>query len=399
MEINIHLEVFPASEGDSFLVSFDKSHILIDAGVHDTYQNFIKQRLTDLSKDMGKLDLLVITHIDEDHIEGAIQFLSENGINNSPMIIPIEQVWHNSYRHLQFTKEKHIGESESEIIKAIISNGKRESEHLNNESKDISAKQGSTFASLLLSGGYSWNKSFQGKAVNVDTMQSIQFPKFKINLLSPNTKKLDRLARKWEKELYKKKYNFVFSEDKIFDDAFEFGLLMGSEVEEEVQKPISKSSDSFEKLLEDGDVDKSVTNGSSIAFILEIENKKMLFLGDSHSDIVVEQLEKMDKDQNGRINFDLVKISHHGSSKNTNTKLLELISSSKYVVSTDGSKHGHPDLSTLAKIVHQSKDKEISIYCNYQTVNSQLIEQICERPEYNCKVVYPDNGSFHKIDI
>ncbi|GAB6992134.1 hypothetical protein JCM16418A_41850 [Paenibacillus pini] len=383
------------------MISIDKSHILIDAGVYDTYHNFIKQRLTVLAQNSGKLDLMVVTHVDQDHIQGAIELISENGISGSPLIIPIEQVWHNSYRHLQFSKAKHIGESEIEILRDIISNGKKHTEQRTNESEDISAKQGSTLAGLLLSRGYSWNKSFQGKAVNSDKSEPISFSNFTVTLLSPNTKKLEKLAEKWEKELLKKKYNFVFSAEEIFDDAFEFGLLTDSnEGGEDLQKPISKVSIQFKDLLSvDETTDKSATNGSSIAFILEAGNKKMLFLGDAHPDIVFEQLDNMEKDHNGRIVFDLVKISHHGSSNNTNTRILELIDCSKYVISTDGSKHGHPDLSTLAKIIQESKGEKIEIYCNYRTANSQFIEELVESLSYKCTIVYPDDSSVLRIEV
>ncbi|WP_138494377.1 hypothetical protein [Paenibacillus pinistramenti] len=108
----------------------------------------------------------------------------------------------------------------------MITAGKLSEHHSSNESKDISAKQGSTVAALLLSGGYCWNKSSQGEAINSDFQSSIPFANFTIKLLSPDSKKLSALSNKWEKELRKLKYNFSFTSDTIFDDALEFSLLM-----------------------------------------------------------------------------------------------------------------------------------------------------------------------------
>lgn len=394
--MSLTIEVFPASEGDSILISTEFSNVLIDAGLSETYHTSIKPRLEELARDFKKLDLLVVTHIDEDHIEGAIELLTENGESFDFRVIEILQVWHNSYRHLQFDKETKIGAAEKEILQGIISSGKKNVGRINNESKEISARQGSSLASLLLTGNYSWNESFLNKAVHSANEEKVQI---KINdilltLLSPDLDKLKRLETKWRRYLQQKKLNFVFSQEKIFDDAFEFALLNSDNISEEgVYKPISSVYPQFDDLItEEKTIDRSITNGSSIAFVMEVAGKKILFLGDAHLDIIIEQLKKMDRNENNRVNFDLVKVSHHGSAKNTSLELLKLINCSKFIISTDGKKHGHPDLSTLAKIIHESDGKPLEIYCNYQTDNSELIEKLIESRNYQCSFIYPESN-------
>lgn len=388
---SVKVEVFPAAEGDCFLISSKNSTILIDAGVYSTYHDFLKPRLKALSQSQGKLDLLVVTHIDRDHIEGVIELLKENGNSLNPSIIPIDQVWHNSYRHLQFTKQGHIGITETEILKSLITAGKL-SRHSNDESKDISAKQGSTLAALLLSGGYSWNDSFHGEAINSDLQSNIPFTNFTIRLLSPNSEKLSALSNTWKRELKKLKYNFSFTSDALFDDALEFSLLMkGEETTEHNIKSISKRTITFEDLVSVDDItDRSVTNGSSIAFILNIEGRNLLFLGDSHPDLIADQLQKITDEQGVPLHFDLVKISHHGSSKNTNTRLLDLIICTNYIISTDGTKHGHPDLSTLAKVINQSSSEKVYIYCNYHTENADYFTKSSIKPDCNYSFIFPN---------
>ena len=103
----IEIKMYPAKKGDAFLVSFGTKkeiNILIDMGFIDTYQNHIKHDLIELNQKGRSIDLLVITHIDQDHIQGAIKFFEENGSSNN--IIEVKEVWHNSYRHLQFDKNK-----------------------------------------------------------------------------------------------------------------------------------------------------------------------------------------------------------------------------------------------------------------------------------------------------
>ena len=106
--------------------------------------------------------------------------------------------------------------------------------------------------------------------------------------------------------------------------------------------------------------DKSIHNGSSISFILEIENKKLLFLADSFHTTILKSLNELYKNT---IDFDLVKLSHHGSKYNTSDKLLKKINCNKYIISTDGSIHSHPHKETLAKIIDNTPDSEL--YFNY----------------------------------
>lgn len=67
-------------------------HILIDGGYADTYYNYLKDILADLSAKGKRIQLLVITHIDADHIGGIQAFLRENGDADNPVIIGVDEV-------------------------------------------------------------------------------------------------------------------------------------------------------------------------------------------------------------------------------------------------------------------------------------------------------------------
>ena len=64
-----------------------------------------------------------------------------------------------------------------------------------------------------------------------------------------------------------------------------------------------------------------------------------------------------------------VKISHHGSKYNTSPKLLDLIDSQHFIISTGGSKsHKLPDREVIARILFHSKrnlNRKRTIYFNY----------------------------------
>ena len=63
----------------------------------------------------------------------------------------------------------------------------------------------------------------------------------------------------------------------------------------------------------------------------------------------------------------MTKISHHGSRKNTSNELLELIKCRKFLISTDGKQHYHPDKESLSRIIC-SQERPCLIF-NYDVYN------------------------------
>ena len=69
---------FPAEHGDSIMISVENEseyNILIDGGVTSTYRNYIKQEICRIINKGSRIDLVVCTHIDADHIGGLVQLL------------------------------------------------------------------------------------------------------------------------------------------------------------------------------------------------------------------------------------------------------------------------------------------------------------------------------------
>lgn len=75
----MRIELLPALNGDSILVEYTTDHfILIDGGYVDTYQKYLLPRLKEIAAGGGIIDLIVVSHIDGDHISGIIKFLEED---------------------------------------------------------------------------------------------------------------------------------------------------------------------------------------------------------------------------------------------------------------------------------------------------------------------------------
>lgn len=398
----IKIEMFRASKGDCFLISLienaDKKHILIDGGFYHTYENHLKNRLRELAVTGDRLSLVVVTHIDSDHIEGILQLLKENQSAQNPQIISIDEIWHNSYRHLQLDQKEELhtlNYKEKILLEDIIIQNNKLGLNTSNENNDISAEQGSSLASLIYKGKYNWNSQFDGMAVSTDNNRTIKLnEEIIVHLLSPNDKKLENLKSYWLGELQKQKYDFKLTNDKLFDDAYEFYLMSerneidGDENESISSKMVGKNLNEYLNKRET--TDSSPTNGSSISFIIEYKQKKMLFLGDSHPHIIKEELEKLLKGSEEKIFFDLIKISHHGSRRNTHKALLNIIDSNNFLISTNGETHKHPHNETIAQIVCRPTKDVRNLFFNYRQ-GEKAWDEYSNKDAYNYRVFYPNN--------
>ncbi|QNM88697.1 ComEC/Rec2 family competence protein [Aliarcobacter cryaerophilus] len=376
---------FEAENGDAFLIKFDNGqNILIDMGMPKTYENQIRKELIKLKESKQKIDLLIISHIDADHIGGAIKFLEENKNNE---IIEISEIWYNSYKHLQFEKAKvlKVKEDTSSILKSII----KQNQTINkiNGVQNISCKQGSSLASLICKYEYPWNTNFSCNEISIDNKQEVVMGNLKFIFLSPNEDKLQKLSKKWIQELSKNKYSFEISDEEIFDDAFEFYMKFLQDTDIKISSISSKKSLNFEELSKIEEKDNSVTNGSSLAFIIEYKDKKLLFLGDSHEDIVFDSLIKL-KDKDYDLKFDLMKVSHHGSNKNISNRLINLITCDKFLFSTDGLSHNHPNLEAIAKIVANNIEYKKELFFNYELDIFEKLDNIELKNKYNYEIKY-----------
>jgi glyoxylase-like metal-dependent hydrolase (beta-lactamase superfamily II) len=124
------LAVLPAGIGDALVIEYGTFgsiyRVLIDGGIGRT-GTAVKEYLGG----DAQLELLVVTHIDSDHIAGVLKLLH---VDNPP--VP-NDIWFNGYKHL-FPK------------KSLV---------------EMGAKQGEALTSLIKARGYPWNRSFKGKAV------------------------------------------------------------------------------------------------------------------------------------------------------------------------------------------------------------------------------------------
>jgi len=393
--MTVFVTTYPAKNGDCFLVSFgeteeDKKHLLIDCGYVNTFQAYLKNDLIKIGESGQSLEKLILTHIDADHIQGAIRLLKDN---NAEEFITIKEVWHNTYCHLNEQKEGEIDVKQKRILQQIIRRGYPQNQRKQGE-QGISAEQGTTVGALLLQGKYSWNSDFNNQAVCIEQKPKVGIsPDTNICLLSPDKQKLEKLKNLWSDELKRYGTNFNSGNSQLYDDAFEMLLSWEKEKVNVGPKQISATEETLEELLKTPlDEDDTATNGSSIAFILQVQNKKMLFLADAHPGLIVHSLNEYQKE--GIMIFDLIKVSHHGSFGNISHELLDKIDSERYIISTNGQKNNHPDKETIAHIIIRKTDFHRKLYFNYITANSKYFEREDWMKQYNYSIHYLDQQPY-----
>jgi hypothetical protein len=368
----IKVEVFNADRGDCILISCigDKvSNILIDFGIQATYTDCVKSRLEEINNLGQQLDLLVLTHVDDDHIGGAIPFIVDNGDSSSPKRIRVGDIWLNTYRHL--SHERVTGSIEQKVRGTIE---RQISLPVSDSGSNISATDGTKLAGLLYKYEYPWNVAFGGEAIKYSGSPIYINEEVKITVLTPTNEQLNNLQRDWLEILRRSFPEVILNDDKLLDDAALYAsrFLEDGHVIDDVE-PISKDPIEFDvgKFSED----PSVINASSITFILEFHDLRILFLADSPPSVILKQLQALypEMSPDEPLYFDAVKVSHHGSKRNTNIEIMKHISSNCFIFSACGT-YGHPHMETVSRILLNSPGDFIrNLFFNNETVTSRYL--------------------------
>lgn len=341
------IELLPAAYGDCILVTYGRGRyiyrMLIDAGTEPTWDGFLRARL----EPGATIELFVLTHIDADHIAGAIPFLQEG------TDVEIRDVWFNGWDHLP---------------------------------KDLlSARQGEVFSTLIRDRPLPWNAKFGGNAVQVS---ADELPEKKLRgglrltLLSPTRKKLGTLARKWKREI--ERHGLRPGDHRQYRQFLARHPTLSTNVPRLAAMPFRG--------------DTSAPNGSSIAFLAEYSGKAVLFAGDAHASVLTQSISRLLRERGeSRLRLDAFKVSHHGSRGNTNSKLLGMIDCPRYLISCNGAVHNLPDNETIGRIIHFGGASPELIF-NYHCKRTKAWDDEQLQSKYGYRADY-GNGGHYQLDL
>lgn len=338
------IEAFPAREGDCLLISYGKSpdalsRVLVDAG-HAATGRALATEL--LGRGIDRLELLVVTHVDADHIEGMLDFLE--AVSGR---IAVGDVWFNGWRHLQEGLEG-MGPAQGERLTAMIA-------------------------------ALPWNRAAAGRAVRVgDDGEPVELPTLPggmvMTVLSPDRRKLERMIPEWEKACARA------------------GLVPGGlRADGEPRRGLESLGTDLEALAamrtkDDG----AAANGTSIALLAEYGGRCVLLGADAHPDVLTRSLRQLGS--GGPLRVDLFKVPHHGSQANVTRDLLSAVDCRDFLVSTDGTKFDHPDEIAIARIV-TSRIDGVRLLFNYRQPRTAVWEQrIGSDPRHPFECVFPQTA-------
>jgi beta-lactamase superfamily II metal-dependent hydrolase len=331
----LRVELLQARLGDCIWLEYghgdDVNRILIDGGPVSTFES-IQKRLAKAPAGDRAFELIVLTHVDADHIEGLVRLFAEN-----PLPFTVDQVWFNGWRQMN---QAHglLGPLQGEFLSALLAD---------------------RAAGAWSASSPPWLVPNQGKLPTY-TLDS----GMKLTLLSPNPAKLDKMARKWKPAIQKQGF--------APGDLSAAWKALAKRKKFLPKKGLLGTTPNLDALLKKQFLsDSAVPNGSSIALLAEYEGKSVLLLADAHPDVVAGSVKRLCLERGtDRLAVDAVKVAHHGSKHNTSEALLKLLHSSRYLVSTNGDQFRHPDKECIARVLRVGKPSHL--YFNYETKYTKL---------------------------
>lgn len=359
------IHFLPALAGDCFVLEFiNKECIIIDCGYKSTYENYLKPLLLEL-KDKGcNVILLLITHTDKDHIEGAIEFIRDNGNSSSPNIIQVENVWYNGVINtLSFNPEIDTRSHDSSLYQQQRINHLLADciSQLPDRTGDISASNCLSFEELCLRNEYCVNSCFTDSIVfrtynsySEKQNSAIKIGGCMITVLSPTLDEIKNLSYALHYDMLKNLgVDYAISNDSKFVKLCELILELKTD-KANYEENISSNTGKIESWIGTSNlVPMNAVNKASIVIEIQFGELKMLFTGDSESALWYDLLDN---------EYDVIKISHHGTTK-PNIKMLESTKANIVLISTNGSSNNrHPEKETLARVI---KAGYRNIYFNY----------------------------------
>ncbi len=348
------IEMMPANEGDALWIEYgadgeEPRRILIDCGRKTAYRS-VRDRLKAAAAAGAPLtfELFVISHVDDDHIYGAVCLLGDDHLDPDR----VEDVWFNEWRHLNGEKVP--------------------------PSDALGPLKGEFFAGILRERRFNWNAEFCHRPIVVPADGPLPTCTLdggmQITLLSPTWPGLQRMRTKWYKDLtapdapdplqpgdWEKALEILETKSPLQPDALGDNWLdtwNPAKFHDYATAPFSE--------------DKTEANGSSIAMLAEYEGKSALLCGDAHPTALISSIDRLRKERGiaGRLPVDAVKLPHHGSARNTSDDLLSRIRCKKWMFSTNGGTHHHPDPEAVARIITAANNP--TLFFNFDSEESRV---------------------------
>jgi hypothetical protein len=373
----LKLIVVQAEYGDCMILQSsddtNSTSVLIDGGPSQTYEKNLKPTLDTILTNQN-LDLVILSHIDNDHVLGLLDLfeaIERERESGGSKVLKVNGLWHNSFSDLIKSNN-----DTNKLMRNLFSSKRFFSIENKNKITELPAlgalkgiSEGRDLMKLAKNLNISINSQFGGDPiVTEEDDKVIKLQNLKFSILGPTQKNLDKLKRIW--------------------DDWESSHLRAE----------STIDDDYKGLQA---LDSSITNLSSITFLVESEGKRMLFTGDGLGNDILESLSKRGLlDPRGRLHVDILKVPHHGSERNVSEEFFEAITADTYIISANG-RDDNPSFLTLKWIIESGKKyhRKVTIVATNKTENIKKALQDYDSKQFQYSFVFlKPNTDFLELD-
>ncbi len=382
----VKIKLIPAEYGECIVVSVGgkkQFNLLIDGGVAKTYQEYVKSEIQRIKILGQRINLMVCTHMDNDHISGLVQILKKTNYDL------VDNVWYNGFlqvvsRKFYSQKDNNYTDRDNKILETIISQGT-----IPDGEQEVGINEGMSMGVLVENRKIPLNEIVAGQAISTESVRNtIEIAKnVYISILGPSKENIIEVEEYWKKEMVSRNFMFRVSNKIKLMEAFEYQLERIKTQYLEERLNISEIDD-LEKYIGDlKEFDESIVNRSSISFILGYDNKKYLFLGDAVIDETT--LRNIENVVGVKYRFSAIKLPHHGSRYNITHEFICRYTADEYYCLTNSKKYDHPDLEVLATIL--CKDSHFKkVVFNYPIIKAYFLDKKEWKEKYNYEVIIGD---------
>jgi hypothetical protein len=351
------VELLPARHGDAILLGWgdDERHwMLVDGGPASAYGP-LTARLTEVARE-GHLELLVMTHIDGDHIEGVLRLCGDAGL-----ALDIRDIWFNGSGQL---------------------------------TDELGPLQGEMLSALVAERGVPLNSPFEGRAVAARPDAPLPVHELpgglRLTVLGPDLPTLARLRDNWWAACEEANLKFGSTKEAL-------ALLKSRKNLNPAESYLGESDLPDVQTLAStlGAKDYSLTNKSSIVLLAEYAEARVLLAGDATPGALRPALRRLLAErQLERLPLSAFKLPHHGSAANVTADVLALAPAGHYLFSSDGtSRSRHPDEAAVARVLAGARDS-VDLVFNYKTAQNQIwADERIAASGYRFTTRYPAEGS------
>jgi beta-lactamase superfamily II metal-dependent hydrolase len=351
------LEALRAAHGDCLILHYGEPgaprFLLIDGGPTGVYADALRPRLDQLAQRLpqdGKLplDVVMVSHMDDDHIRGILDLtdalLETRDVEPSPF--RVGTLWHNAF-------EDAVGATAAETVGAAVAEAPARIAAADGEAQSWDGRAEAVIASVPQARklrdnarGLGWkaNDGF-GEIVSAPSAgggRSVKLGPLSLTVVGPLQDEVAALRARWQEQVRK--------------------LRQG--------KDAPGVAEAAEYL------DRSVYNLSSIVCLAELGGKRVLLTGDALGSRVLEGLAAAGlMDADGRIAVDVLKVPHHGSSRNVEQGFFEQIHARHLVISGNG-KFDNPEPATLRMISQARPDDDFTLHLTYERFQGPIDAEI-----------------------